>query len=188
MSDPFFILGLPRSRTAWLATWLTYGGKTCWHDALANVRNAAGLRALADEGAVGFAETAGSYFPRVLHREFPNAKYVFVTRLSTNVEVSLDRLGKPGRGIVNAAAGALNEALAYLRPRAEVSFVQFEALNRLDVLEPLWRYLRDEDMPVAHTRAMLQMRVTKLDPFGGTLPVNMLLEESNLAEQEGATA
>ena len=109
MSDPFFILGLPRSRTAWLATWLTYGGRTCWHDALANVRNVAGLRTLADEGAVGFAETAGSYFPRVLHREFPNAKYVFVTRLSTSVEASLDRLGKPGRGIVTLVHRVANQ-------------------------------------------------------------------------------
>ena len=188
MSDPFFILGLPRSRTAWLATWLSYGGKVCMHDALANVRDAAELRALVEEGACGFAETAGSYFPRTLHRAFPNAKFVFVTRLSTDVEASLDRLGKPGRKVVNAAAGAIQEALAYLRPRAEVSFVQFESLDRLDVLEPLWRYLRDEDMPKAHTTAMLQMRVTKIDPFGGSLPIAMLLEESTLAEQEGATA
>ena len=33
MSSRFFILGLPRSRTAWLANWFTYGGSFCLHDA-----------------------------------------------------------------------------------------------------------------------------------------------------------
>ena len=33
MSAPFFIAGLPRSRTAWLANWFTADGSDCAHDA-----------------------------------------------------------------------------------------------------------------------------------------------------------
>lgn len=184
MSDPFFILGLPRSRTAWLATWLSYNGRICWHDALGHVTNENDLRALVDAGACGFAETAGSYFPRVLHRAFPKAKFVFVTRLSTDVVDSLNRLGKNGSNVVNVASGALQEAIAYLTPRTDVKFVQFEKLDDFATLANLWRALRSDPFPSRYTTAMLQMRVTKLRPFAGRLPVDMLLKESQLAEQQ----
>jgi len=31
---PFFILALPRSRTAWLANFMTYGGHFCYHEGM----------------------------------------------------------------------------------------------------------------------------------------------------------
>ena len=36
MSLPFIILALPRSRTAWLSRFLSYGGQTCGHDLCVN--------------------------------------------------------------------------------------------------------------------------------------------------------
>ena len=38
MSSNFLILGLPRSRTAWLANFLTYGDVTCTHEGLNGCR------------------------------------------------------------------------------------------------------------------------------------------------------
>lgn len=32
MSKPFFIIGLPRSRTAWLSAFMTYDGNYCFHE------------------------------------------------------------------------------------------------------------------------------------------------------------
>lgn len=35
---PFFVTGLPRSRSAWLANWLTTDRTLCWHDRPFNAR------------------------------------------------------------------------------------------------------------------------------------------------------
>ena len=37
MKNIFFITGLPRSRTAWLANWFTYGHTFCFHEACRKV-------------------------------------------------------------------------------------------------------------------------------------------------------
>ena len=35
----FFVIGLPRSRTAWLANFLTFDGNFCYHEGLSGCRN-----------------------------------------------------------------------------------------------------------------------------------------------------
>ena len=35
----FFVIGLPRSRTAWLANFLTFDGNFCYHEGMAGCRN-----------------------------------------------------------------------------------------------------------------------------------------------------
>lgn len=182
MTDPFFILSLPRSRSAWLAAWLSYNGRPCWHDMLGNVTDAYGLQSLVEKGAVGFAETAGSYFPRVLHKTFPKAKFLIVSRNRDDVATSLVRLGKDGVRVADIADQMLTEAIDYLKPRALTMHVAFDDLDDFGVLATIWRFLRNDPFPVQHTAALLQMRVTKLKPFAGQLPTKMLVEESTLAE------
>lgn len=181
MSDPFFILSLPRSRSAWLSAWLSYNGRPCHHDTLGRIESVGELRNYTDLGACGFAETSGSYFPRVLHREFPNAKFLIVRRRPAEVQLSLEALGRrDAAAVVKVTTGALEEAEAYLRSRTEVRAVPFDELNDMTTLQGVWRFLRDDRFPVRHTADMLDLRVTKLRPFAGHWPASMLVEESKL--------
>lgn len=182
MTDPFFILSLPRSRSAWLATWLSYNGRPCWHDMLGNVTDAYGLKMLVDKGAAGFAETAGSYFPRSLLKQFPRAKFLVVERDAGEVAASLVRLGKDGGRVADIAEQMLVEAVDYLKPRALMMHVAFDDLDNFSTLAAIWRFLRNDPFPVQHTTALLQMRVTKLKPFAGQLPTKLLIEEDTLRE------
>lgn len=185
MSAPFFIFAPPRSRTAWLSAWLSYGGKACWHDALAAVEGVEGLKALYNDGSeiCGFAETAGCIFPRSILEAFPDAKFLFVSRLHQHSVDSLNRLGQNGEAVMQQVNRAMSESIAYLRPRAPVAFVPMEHLDQADTLASLWAFLRGDEMPVDHTMMMLQLRITKKHPFGGKPSITALLHEEKLTRE-----
>lgn len=72
--NPFFVTGLPRSRTAWVANWLTTDMTICFHDVepetskfLLNKR-------------VGFAGPELIWKMRELERSFPSAPWLFLMR------------------------------------------------------------------------------------------------------------
>lgn len=83
MNAPFFIVGLPRSRTAWLANLLTYGPAFCLHDGLRDCETPDELATrLAATGALwpGDADPALPLFFRKIHARWPGARYVFIHR------------------------------------------------------------------------------------------------------------
>jgi hypothetical protein len=185
---PFFILSLPRSRSAWLSVWLSYGGRPCWHDMLGQVDDVAGLRRYAENGACGFVETAGSYFPHTLAHHFPESKFLFVVREEEAVASSLNRMSKNGVKVAAIAADMLRQAEKILGHTNSIMIVSFDELNDFGRLAAVWRFLRDDPFPAQYTSMMLKMRVSKLHPFAGQLPVKMLVEEDLLAERTtGAT-
>ena len=178
---PFFVLSMPRSRSAWMAAWLAYGGDIVKHDAIATAGSVTELHGLAQTpGIRGFVETAGAYFPRTLLAAFPGAKFLIVRRDKDQVAESLDRLGVPGLAVANAAAAALDEAADWLARRTEVMAIDFTDLEEIERLGAVWRFLRGTSMPLLHTVNMRQMRVTKLRPFDGRIPRNLLLREAEL--------
>lgn len=73
MKTPFFITGLPRSRTAWMAAWLSSGDTLCFHDErfesdadFAKQRGFSGSELLAQYAEITLL--------------FPESKWVFVLR------------------------------------------------------------------------------------------------------------
>jgi len=79
----FFIVGLPRSRTAWLANLLTFGECFCFHEALAHVQSPQNLPQLfanTDLNIVGDADPSVPLFHVEIAELFPEAKYVFIDR------------------------------------------------------------------------------------------------------------
>ena len=80
---PFFILSLPRSGTAWLSNFLTWGDCFCYHElsygceALDDIEQA--FRKT-DAPIVGTADTAAVLFHDKLAERFPEAKFLFVIR------------------------------------------------------------------------------------------------------------
>ena len=86
---PFIVFGLPRSRTAWLARFLSYGDWHCGHEELRHVRSLDDASAWLSQPCTGTAETAGAPFWRLLPA---GVRVVTVRRPMCDVVDSLMRL------------------------------------------------------------------------------------------------
>jgi hypothetical protein len=91
MNDPFVVFGLPRSRTAWLAMFLSHGGWICHHDALLGFSSVADMRALLGAPRTGTVDTMLTLAWPVIRRYFPRARFVVVKRPVAEVRESLAR-------------------------------------------------------------------------------------------------
>jgi hypothetical protein len=77
---PFIVLSLPRSRSTWIASFLSYGGKTCGHDIASSVGTMAEFAALFDDRYAGTAETGAVVGWRAIRRVLPAARIAVVRR------------------------------------------------------------------------------------------------------------
>lgn len=89
---PFIVFGLPRSRTAWLSRFLSYGGWTCHHDAAQTMRTFENVREFFRRPMIGAAETGACYGWRLLEYHFPEMKRVVVRRPVEEIVDSLSRI------------------------------------------------------------------------------------------------
>ena len=188
MPAPFVILALPRSRTAWLSAWLSDRDRVCLHDALAYAHSRDALLALT-AGGNGLAETAGMVLPRVLHDTLPDARYLIVRRDPKHVEASLSHLGVwNSHRVVEEGNRALHDAAAYLRTHAPVREIAYSDLGSFDVLCEVWNFLRGDAHDEDRTRAFMGMRITKINPFAGSIPHDLLAEERTMKLSGGVLA
>lgn len=116
---PFFSTGLPRSRSAWLAAYLSYNGSICFHDAFTGVKKINDFPKLFTERpkASGVSDPA-----LVLHWEkvagwFPDAKWVVIERPFEEVIKSCQRIWPSiERQSLWAFADKLGELIENLNP------------------------------------------------------------------------
>lgn len=80
LHPPFIVLGLPRSRTAWLARFLTYGKSTCLHEMSVTMRSVKDAIRLFETPNMGSSETAMAPGWYLLRHYFPDIKVVVVRR------------------------------------------------------------------------------------------------------------
>lgn len=92
---PFVIFGLPRSRTRWLAAFLTYGGWSCGHDEARHARSLDDVRSWLAQPCTGTAETAAAAFWRLLLQVCPDVRVVVIRRPVDAVLASTLALGIP---------------------------------------------------------------------------------------------
>ena len=79
----FFVTGLPRSRTAWLANFLTWQGTFCYHDALSFLSPTdmvMRFKSLTLCDTVGDSDSALTLHMSAITRFFPDANWLFVVR------------------------------------------------------------------------------------------------------------
>ena len=95
VTTPFVVFALPRSRSAWLSKFLTYGDWHCGHDTLLDHRSLEDVRAFLAQPYTGSVETAAAPFWRLLERFAPGARVVTLRRPIPEVETSLQAFLQP---------------------------------------------------------------------------------------------
>lgn len=95
MIRPFVIFAMPRSRSAWLARFLTYGDWHCGHDELRHCRSFDDVSSWLALPCTGTIETGAASFWRLLPRYCPEARVLTLRRPVPEVVASLRRGGLP---------------------------------------------------------------------------------------------
>lgn len=121
------IMSLPRSRSAWLARFLTYGEWVCGHEELRHLRTLDDVTTWFSQGCTGTAETAAAPFWRLIPE---NVRIVLVRRPVGQVVDSL--LALPGLTFDRAGLEVLMERhdrkLDQIATRRDVLSVNFDDL------------------------------------------------------------
>lgn len=90
---PFIVYSLPRSRSAWLARFLSYNGRPCGHDLAQTVKTMAEFVSMFDDHYAGTAETGAVVGWRAIRSLMPDARVAVVRRPVKEVYDSLARFG-----------------------------------------------------------------------------------------------
>ncbi len=77
---PFAVFSLPRSRSAWLSRFLTYGEWSCGHEEIRNLRSIDDIKLWFSQPNTGTVETAGAPWWRTMLKFAPDTKVVVVRR------------------------------------------------------------------------------------------------------------
>jgi len=93
MMTPFVILSLPRSRSCWLSSFLTYGEWQCGHDEIRHCRSLDDVKSWLAQPFTGTAETAAAPFWRLLLHYQPDVRIVTIRRPVDEVISSLVKTG-----------------------------------------------------------------------------------------------
>jgi hypothetical protein len=174
---PFVVFSLPRSRSAWLSRFLTYGEWMCGHEELRHMRSLDDVQAWFSQPNIGTAETAGAPWWRLLERFAPNARVLVVRRPRNEVAESLMNI--PGTQFDRAA---LDSILLKL----DRSLDQIEA--RLpNVLSASFDSLNEEDTCAAVFEHCLQ-QPHDLDHYARLAPVNIQINMPALMRHYAAYA
>jgi len=90
---PFFIASLPRSRTAWLANFLTYGPSYCFHEPMSDCALGDYPRLLESTGTpfAGVADSLNCLVMEQLIDMFPRARVVVVRRNIEEVAKAVEK-------------------------------------------------------------------------------------------------
>jgi hypothetical protein len=155
VNAPFFITGLPRSRTAWLANYFTNGDVFCYHDAFKDTVSVDKLAKLLDRGEqvryFGDSDSGLLLHAAELKKRFPKSPWLFVRRDVRDAERSFEEYfskvpypGAPRDSAQLWRAFQLCEN-AYAEAKAAIGDngieVDFESLNDWNLIETITRFL-----------------------------------------------
>lgn len=143
MKGSFLIVGYPRSRTAWLANFLTQGNIACGHEMLSECtlpRHLAGHIRSLGKFYCGSAETAAPLFMPAIVESMPDAKIVFVKRPAADVSASLQRLG------MDWQTSWADEGLEYAMKLPQTLVVRYEDLDRMKVLQSIQQWVAPHEL------------------------------------------
>ena len=143
MEACYFITGLPRTRTAWLANLFSYQESFCYHEALKHVSSVNGLVEFLKATDAKYVGDSDSGLPFVMEQvidHFTNARLVVIERDPNSVIESL-RKAFPFASVdfpemVLRAAHAIEELKKKFRPLV----VAHRDLERMEICRRVWDY------------------------------------------------
>jgi len=156
--SPFAVLGLPRSRTAWLSQFLTYGDRVCLHEPSRHWKGMADLHAALDAGC-GLSDSVLTFRWRDILAHRADTAVVVVHRSAGEVLTSFRRAGLWHDRLPEAVA-SLEMAIDELMEGApEALHVPYAALDQHNVCARVFAHCLGFDMPFAHWHKWRDQRV-----------------------------
>jgi hypothetical protein len=162
----YFIIALPRSGTAWLANFLTWGDSFCYHEGVYEQDDFSEYTAMLEGNPakhVGDCDTGLTLLLPWLYKTYPNAKYVFIQRDIEDIKRSAIKAGFSTH-LLSECLRRVEWGLRVMNPLV----IQFDDL--FTDTKRIWDYIGLTDFP-EERHAML--RDMKMDDSGiYTTPVD----------------
>jgi GNAT superfamily N-acetyltransferase len=150
----FIVYALPRSRTAWLSQFLSYGEWHCGHDEVRHLRGLDDVASWFSQPFTGTVETAAAPFWRTVARLTPDIKVVVVRRPVAEVVASLMKVGSFDQEALEAEMKRLDRKLEQIERRMpNVLSVKFADLADEAVCAELFEHC----LPYRHDRARWEL-------------------------------
>lgn len=165
MTHPhFFVFCLPRSRSAWLANFLTYESVFCFHDPLPECLSIEDLEAkLATTGTpiAGAADTGAMFWVEEIIEHFPSARFVVLARDPRGFVEQSQRMGVTASDAV-AMLDQFGHAIERLHRLGKRTItVASKQLDDYEVADKVWRHV---GMPIGMNRLRFdQLRDTRVE-------------------------
>jgi hypothetical protein len=167
MKHHFFITGLPRSRTSWLANFFTYNNSFCFHEATRFCSGMEDLKNLmfshqADN--IGNADPALLYIMDDLKQIFPESRVVLVEReIHETIDSFIDFYTSFEYKSIQEWIEQLYEIMEKVKDRYEVMTVPHDHLNHQETCREIWEYiLPGEPFDVKRWNLLDELYINKL--------------------------
>jgi len=147
----FFVIGLPRSRTAWLANFLTYGDHFCFHEGLNGCHSISEYK----QKIAGCGDSGTGLMMFDMNTLFPDSPVVIIE-------------SNPGRSIdfMLKTYGAYEPSLIYelwqKLDKIEGLRIRFEDIN--DRLEEIWTHLIGDGFDKRRADMLIKLNIQMVDP------------------------
>lgn len=166
---PFIVYALPRSRTAWLAKFLTYRKWACHHEYAIKMREIADISTFF-KPMMGSCETAAAPGWAILKRHVPNLKQVVVLRPVEDVVESIMNLSIDGfaydRDVLRKGMEYGDRVLRKIAAQPDVLTVEFADLNKENACRKIFEhclpYAFDRDWWIEHKDQNIQADVASV--------------------------
>lgn len=142
----FLILGHPRSRTAWLANFLTRGDSICHHELSGRGMSAVAMAAEMSKGArfVGNSDSAAAPLAEELMGLLPGLRLVIIKRPLEEVLDSFQKVAEEKLGKLRSLLEVNQKILEGLHSQALV--VDFHTLSSSETAKKVWNYCLGDSM------------------------------------------
>ncbi|MCK5604799.1 hypothetical protein KAR91_23115 [Candidatus Pacearchaeota archaeon] len=143
MMKSFFITGLPRTRTAWLANFLTYDDSFCFHEVIKEfkVEDWKGLFESMGKEYVGNSDSGIPFLVDQIKAAFPQAKWVLIERDGSEAWRSLSKvIPWDLRKIVDKGVELTVPRLHQIKLACNPLIVKYQDLGNREVCKEIWNY------------------------------------------------
>lgn len=148
----FLVLGLPRSRTAWLANFLTYDGQFCFHEGTDGCNSIEEYKQKVKDK--GDSNTGLIFYEFKEH--FPDVKIIII---DSDVESSIEF----GKEVFNADVS--NELIIAKKMLDETEGLHIALEDINDHLREIWEYVSDKEFDKDRADMLVKMNVQVSDPL-----------------------